>query len=521
MGNGKDEGVSTSIKQMDRRIIPRWRDSSVAATTGELNPFHKAKSVRPPASDELADRISDWMKDQSLAFATDLVSAGMVVGAESNIEVRRAVDYIRSLGTNAPLSANSLATFLAEGSEERIQATLEPNVEEGIRTFSRGQIQGLKARVRNYPRNAIAWVDIARHYAMLGANRKAVQSMRIGLALSPDNRFVLRSAARLHVHLDEPDRAYDILRRSPATRRDPWLRAAEIAVAGLTDKVPARLRNTRRGLRGGNLDPTHISELASAVATLEMTSGSIKPARRLFNLGLQNPTENAVAQADWAADQISGISLREDHFRLPRTFEARAAEHFSKLEFDECVGECRRWSDDEPFASRPLEIGTFAAILGSEDYQAAIAFARRGLISNPKSFPLRNNLVVALAEAGCIDEAKREYEAVMQSNVDSREQIYWLATGGLLAFKGDDEEVGRKRYENAVAHARKQRDRLAEALALGHWAYEEFRAGKVLQADKRAEQAAQVLEVSMGLSSIKKIVLSKYERLKSRAEGCQ
>ena len=243
------------------------------------------------AAEELTDRISDWREHQSLAFATDLVSAGIVIGAECDGEVRRAVDYIRSLQVNAPLSAHSLAEFVALGPQNSSQATIKLDDEENIRASSREQIRELKTRVRNYPRNALAWVDIARHYAMLGANRKAVHSMDIGLAISPDNRFVLRSAARLHVHLGEKDRAYEVLRRSPATRKDPWLRAAEIAVGSLTNKVPARLRSTRRGLSSGNVDPAHISELASALATLELTAGSVKSARRLFNLGLQKPTE--------------------------------------------------------------------------------------------------------------------------------------------------------------------------------------------------------------------------------------
>ena len=505
--------MSTSVRQTPRRIIPRWRDSSVAANTGELKPLTGPRSVHSVTSEELANRISDWRKHQSLAFATDLVSAGIVLGAEGNGEVKRAVGYIRSLKENAPMSATRLATFVARGPQDITQTPIELNDDKSIQTSSREQIKELKTRVRNYPRNALAWVDIARHYAMLGASRQSVRSMDIGLAISPDNRFVLRSAARLYVHVGEEDKAYEILRRSPATRRDPWLRAAEIAVAGLTNKVPRRLRSTRKGLSTGNFDPAHISELASAVATVELTAGSVKSARRLFNLGLREPTENAVAQADWATDHISGISLNEHHFRLPRTFEARAVEHFAELEFSECVAECGRWLDDEPFSTRPLELATYTLIVGLEDYQAAIAFARRGLISNPENFLLRNNLIVAIAEDGCVDRAKKEYEVIKPSNLDDWERTYWLATRGLLAFKEYDEQRGRKLYEEAVACARSQPDEQSEALALVHWAYEEFRSGMVLEADKLVERATQLSSSSS--STNMKIALERYERLKS------
>ena len=190
--------------------------------------------------------------------------------------------------------------------------------------------------------NSIGWVDMARHYAMLGQLTHAARAMQNGLILAPNSRFILRSAVRLYVHSQDPERALHTLGQSDVISRDPWLRAAEIAVSGLMEKTPPRLRQTRRALRSGSLDHRHVSELASAVATFEMHAGSNKSARRLFNIALEFPTENSVAQADWAAERIHGISLNKDHFLLPRTFEAKAIDHFNKLKWAECLNECRK-----------------------------------------------------------------------------------------------------------------------------------------------------------------------------------
>ncbi len=248
----------------------------------------------------------------------------------------------------------------------------------------------------------------------------------------------------------------------------------------------------------GNIDPVHISELASAVATFELDTGSVKSARRLFNLGLERATENSVAQADWAKDKISGISLNEEHFRLPRTFEAKAIGHFERLEPQECLIECNRWLDDEPFSSRPVELSTFISVVGFEDYENAISIARRGLMSNPSNFALRNNLTVALAESGRIDEARDPGCTIRPSSLSAWEETCWLATNGLLAFRERHHDQGRMSYEQAVASARVHSGKGPEAMVLIHWAREEFRAGEYTKADEIARQATQA---STGISA--------------------
>ena len=198
--------MSTALRQNDRKIVPRWRDSAIAATTGELDPLSGPAVNRVVEPDELTSRIRDWRRHGSIAFASDLVSAGLVLDAGADGDVIDAVDYIMSLGSSAPEPVRSLAMAVVGESQGHARdpvMTLDDG--EGSPKESPEQIRSLKARLKSYPRNGLAWVDMARHYAMLGADKHAIRSMRSALALAPHNRFVLRSAARLYVHIDDAE----------------------------------------------------------------------------------------------------------------------------------------------------------------------------------------------------------------------------------------------------------------------------------------------------------------------------
>lgn len=512
VANEKDQHLSTALGKVDRRIVPRWRASVVAATTGELDPLWAPESQLLAGTEELTARAGDWRTYRSTSFAADLISAGLVLDSKSDSDVMEAGEYILSLGSEAPEPLRKLA-FAVRDKQYQPAYDLADELDEAelLPRVSYDAIRALKARLKVYPQNALLWVDMARHYAMLGANDHALRSIRNGISLAKDNRFVLRSAARLYVHLGDVEQAYDLLRKSSATRRDPWLRAAEIAVAGMAAKTPAQLRNTKRGLASTNYAPLHISELASAVATFELKEGSIKSARQLFNLGLQQPTENAVAQADWAKSQMSGISLNDDHFLLPRTFEARANLHLDRLEFQDCMIQCNQWLEDEPFSSRPVEIGTFISISALEDYDRAVKLAKWGLRCNHDHFLLLNNLTVAYAEMGDIDEAKRTHQTTKVGTLNIWELTCWLATKGMLAFREGYLDEGRQLYEQALVSAGVQRLKEVEAMVLIHWAREEYKAGELSEGDKMAAKATQA---SRGLSSSDvKIAQSRLDKL--------
>ena len=117
---------------------------------------------------------------------------------------------------------------------------------------------------------------------------------------APSNRFILRSAVRLYVHLDEPDTAHRVLSDSASTPVDPWLVAAEIAVCTLLGRRSRLIKRGRDMLISGHHSTRDTAELASALGTIELEADASKRARRLFGSSLDDPTDNAVAQAVWA-----------------------------------------------------------------------------------------------------------------------------------------------------------------------------------------------------------------------------
>ena len=472
--------MSTAIENIDRTIVPRWRDSAITASTGELGTFLAiAPSDVPTSFQDLEERIADWRRNRVFGVAADLMSAAFVLGATDNREVEEAALFVLESKTYAPKPVLELALYIIEGEDEAAgvdsPASSVPSVDDPLRE----QIRNLKARVRANPRNSVAWVDLARLYVSTGVHSKAERAILNSIALSPSNRFVLRSAARFYVHLGDAEHAYALLRRSPVTNGDPWLKAAEIAVGDIVGKAPRRLRSTIRSmLDNPDFSPWHISELASAIATVEMKTGKESAARRHFRLALQQPTENTVAQATWAKSRINGVVLDDQHFRIPLSYEAKAYDAYERMEGRECVTECEKWLQDEPFSSRPASLGSFMAMVAFEDYERAISFTQRGLLSNPRDFLLRNNLVVATAETGNLDAAAIEFRRIDSRSLEDKEKVTWTATNGLLSFREGEYEKGRECYRNAADLARRQLDRRLEPMVLTHWAREELLANQ-------------------------------------------
>ena len=223
--------------------------------------------------------------------------------------------------------------------------------------------------------------------------------------------------------------------------------------------------------------PVHISELASAIATLEFNHGNVKRSRQLFDLSLENPTENSIAQAAWASRQNSSIRIDDKHLNRPNTYEARARFFYSKSRWKEVIKECELWLFDQPFSSRPCEYGSYVAAVALEDYKTCQRFTERGLIVNPADFTLLNNLAFARINLDDIEGAKEALSKIDRSQLSNGHQVVLQATQGLLAFRTGDVAVGRQLYLNARSEARKtqhQDDSKLLALASVFHAIEEI-----------------------------------------------
>jgi Flp pilus assembly protein TadD len=297
--------------------------------------------------------------------------------------------------------------------------------------------------------------------------------MTTALALAPQDRHILRSAARLYLHVDDPERAHDLLKRNAATETDPWLMASEIAVSAVAHRKPVFFKKGREFLEEGGVNPRHISELAAAIGTVHLKDGNRK-ARKLFSTSLIDPTGNSLAQAEWASPHVGNLVRPQALHRVQDTAEAEVFHAYWDGRLADVIGQCETWHLDEPFSSRPQQFGSGAAIT-LERFEAALAFADEGLKANPKVIGLINNRAFALISLGRFDEAFRVlHHCLIHYPEEAQGSI--TATAGLLAMRLQQFEEGKRRYRQAISYFRKVGQSLMEALAIAYFAQEACRA---------------------------------------------
>src|ERR1019366_3643439 len=177
-----------------RRMLPRWRDFVTTVSLGELGGRPKEVSPQVEWLESLAEKQADWSHNRTPWHAADFVAASFVLG-QSQLSADAATHLLHT--SNLPSPVMDLARKIVQDRLEQI-AIPEIDLLEGDSLHR--EIHRLKLRTVQEARNAIVWVDLARAYTLAGERELARRGMRVSCAISPDNRFVLRSAARLLVH---------------------------------------------------------------------------------------------------------------------------------------------------------------------------------------------------------------------------------------------------------------------------------------------------------------------------------
>lgn len=521
-----------------RNVVPRWREFTAAVGAGELDsvvapppgaapagapilrggggrraavrgsgrragPITATHTASGTEADrlsfaverEFAQRVEEWEATRSVGTAADVVATAVVFGitapiardaAQFLIDRRAAAGEVAAAAAQRYLAARfpdehvlkdapPLRSVVDVLGAERLVAGPGLHHVSTAALFHGMQVRRLRRLLAEDPRNALAWLDLARVYTSNGQRPAATRAIRAALATGGDQRFVLRSVARYYLHIDDPERAHTLLRRAPDLARDPWLMAAEIALAEPAHAAPRSVRLGRQLLAAGDTAPFHLNELASAVATLEARDGKRRIARKLFEQALQAPSDNTVAQAEWAARRHHVLELPDGLLNVPAFFEARARAACAAGRWSDALSACVEWFEDEPFSTRAIAVATTLASSGQGDYVEAAMLAGRGLVANPENPVLRNNLVFALAQAGRVMQARHEYERWSRRahGLGDSDRIAWEATGGLLAFREGRPDDGRPAYERAIELATASGNRTMQRLVVAYWAAEE------------------------------------------------
>lgn len=464
------------LEKEPRNVIPRWRRFAVASQTDAQLASSRPRHVEPDdtkGDEDYQKAVDEFTNGQSVWDAGDVLA--MAVSRKDDVVARKVATFIES-------QRDVASPLLADLAYEYLNRSRTNGAEQ---QSDRGQIRQLRHLLQLFPKNAVAWTDLALYLTIAGSFQNARKAIRTALHLAPNNRFVLRSASRFFIHEGELDAAHDLLARAESTQYDPWLLAAEVASARAAGTRSSFTKRAHSMLEDHNLHPQHISELASALATTEGDAPTARrlQIRRLIAKSLIDPTENSVAQAQWHATNTGFANALSDHangrdlLEGRRVYEAHAFQSYIEGDFNTSFDRAKQWFADQPFSARPAYLAAQVATTLLSRPHEAIDITLRALTPNPGELMLWNNLAYAYALVGEIEKAKDAIDRIDETRLETKQRITVTATHGAIEFRSGKIEEGRRLYMKAVndleAADLADQDLGLIALAVAHHAYEE------------------------------------------------
>ena len=460
-----------------RQVIPRWTSASSAASVGERSVAkYRETSERARRFLRIAQR--DFERHNSEATANEYLQTANLLGLAKDPLALTIVERFPRVSVALERSRRILdKQFTVSPSPEAKISTVEDH-----RAAASSKAHALRQIVHSSSDRPLAWTELARQYVILGEVEKAGRAMRVALHLAADNVYITRCAVRMFTHLDQPDIAIKLLHKNMYADSDPWLMAADIATSASMGKTSRNLRKAHDVLTLDRTNDHRLSELASAVATVELERGSRKRSRELFKKSLVAPTENSLAQAQWCVSKGDQLAIPEAAWRVASSHEATALAARSAIDFSAMMSSCRSWFADEPFSSRPAALASTTSFDPTLREQAK-AFATLGLEYAPTNSTLLNNRAVCFAYDGALMSAFDD----LRSSINVEDFDHYgvaLATLGLILFRSGDPLFGRECYQKSIRILQRSGETEAALRATVHQAIEESRfdvgAGAVL-----------------------------------------
>lgn len=459
----------------DRQVIPRWHTYPIARWLGVITALRKRAAKREPTRD-YCERVRDWQEKGKISHASDLVGSALVL---NNVKDQIAIDAAKFISKNRK-HATQLLIEVAENflrlSNDELFPVPDTIFSDEISPYCVA-IGNIKKRLREYPLNPILWMDLAFYYSTIGQPEPAKNAVRVALSLNKENRYLLRSAARFFIHSQTPDTALFYLRRSTIGKYDPWVLAAEIAISDTLNSTSKRLKVAQKLVSSNSIHKYHLSELASALGTIEIKNGSHKKGKKLFDVAMENPTENVVAQAIFLSNKFGTPRPFQRLANLPHSYEAQSRFKFQSNDFLGSLEDAKKWFAYQPFSSRPAVAASYIASVALGEFEEAAKIAKIGQLASPDEFMLKNNLAFSLASLGRTEEAGKALERIVETELNESQMSVLTATRGVIKYRDNDVEGGRMCYMTAIDSFKKQKDSRSEALATFFLAREEKRIG--------------------------------------------
>jgi predicted Zn-dependent protease len=453
--------MASFIADKKRNVVPNWREYNKTAKLGEIG---DSGSRIIPATDffPIDEYVLAWRDNNTIPFAGDLISAATLNGQTTSEDAMAAAQFILAHQDEASSAlVRAAKSFISSPISSQVDRALSLTDKlETISTqedISKDAIRILKQNRDYYCYNPIAYCEMARHYVNLGQLEKAKAMMDIAVHLAPQHRYICRSAARFYLHYGDEDKARAVIAHNPWVTKDPWLMASEIAINTLMGRTSRLIKKGNEIIKSNNYSPFSISELSSAIGSLEMINGKRKNCRELFKTALIRPNDNSLAQAKWLLSEHKDLSFDfEDYTYLTNTYEADAMSAYMIDDYRKALETAVDWIEDMPFTRRPVQFAAYMAYTYVKDYPTAIAVLKHGLRANPYDAAILNNLAYVYALNGQTNEADlriAEAKKLPGEYCSTEIKICLIATEGLNEYRKGNPEEGKRLYTAAIQQA--------------------------------------------------------------------
>ncbi|NIX91140.1 hypothetical protein HCG45_00010 [Pseudomonas fulva] len=446
-----------------RDVVPIWKTSRDAASSLEV------KSLKPPVLLDRADGLSskrllaEFESNRSLGVAADLLNVALLEGDRHALQVSAEFVFSHQESTQELL---------------RISGEVLGRENNQLADYADRKISVLRSRLRGNSNNPLAWVDLARAYAIINEKDKAQRAMLGALRYAGDHRWVCRAASRLFVHFEELGQALRLLQRNPNLKQDPWLLSTELAVSRLAAR-PLKNWGQAKKLVGSSISQIHLSELASSIGTSEILGGADKKAKAYFRQALISPNSNSLAQVKWA-DRSFNLGFSKEIVSslqsVSSAFEARYWEAYERKDIVSAIEYAKRWWDEEPYSTSPPQaIGYLGSLLN--DLRLVFDNTKLALERNPTDVTLKLNDIYARASLfgfaegvqGAVSEKDISYLKSIMSGEDKDYAAHAYANAGLICYRVGALEKGREFYAASQQYFEKRRDDAVLFLLINHY----------------------------------------------------
>jgi len=453
--------MNNEFKYENRQIIPRWLPFY------KYNHLNKDNNDPLPINDE--EKINlykinmEWRENPSISIAIQLIATYEVLEIKQNKYYR---DALKFLIKNDKLKNNNLLT-------EIIKTKIEVNNHLNKNLSGRKEINSIRKLLSIYPNNPIMWIDLSYYHLLEGNIEKAKKCINIALSLNNTNSFIIRSASRFYIHLEEPERALSIIRNSPSLFLDPVILSSEISTSKAFDIKTHNIKKAHSLINSKNFHPAKLSELNATLATNEFVNGKSRKGKQLLNEALTFPNENILAQVQFLNDRFDA-NFNINSVKVPCSFEVDCWKYYQERNYKAVQKESEKWFYFQPFSARPAILNSYIKTMFYNDYDGAIKILNIALKLSPYEFSLLNNKAFSLAKLGNTKEAEEVIKSININNSLNIEDLAVIkATQGLIHYKNNNNNTGYALYQQAVNIFKQHNNFERQCKATYQWALEE------------------------------------------------